>query len=167
MQHCHVKAQRMKYLIPSAMLFSMSLCGCAPGKGPQLMIELCVQGDQGVAEFMSEMRSITASEHMTFVDGGAQTQSELKAVGAKFEKLDTRGSVINFGVDRGDHTMIMGGNLGLPAYQIVVGFSGVEDHEEISRLADVVVKQLSTTWRVQRVPAGTGALPMKACPGKI
>jgi hypothetical protein len=142
------------------------LCGCT-GKRPLLMIQLCVKDDPGVADFMNTMRSIAATEHMTFVDGGAQTQRELKTVGAKFEKLDAPGSVINFGIDRGGHTLIMGGNLGLPTYQIAMGFSGAEDPMEMKRLAEVVVKQLTTRWPVQTVPDGTGALPMEGCPGKI
>jgi hypothetical protein len=131
------------------------------------MIQLCVKDDQGVTEFMNMMRSIAASEHMTFVDGGAQTQRDLKDIGAKFEKLDTPGSVINIGIDRGERTFVMGGNLGLPTYQVVLGFSGEEDREEVLRLADVVAKRLGTVWQVQTVPAGKGALPMKTCPGKM
>jgi hypothetical protein len=131
------------------------------------MIQLCVEDDQGVADFMNIMRSIAVSEHMTFVDGGAETQRELKAIGAKFEKLDIPGSVMNFGIDHGDDTFIMGGNLGLPIYQIAMGFSGVADPAEMRALAAVVKKQLATRWQVQNVPDGTGALPMTTCPGKI
>jgi hypothetical protein len=54
----------------------------------------------------------------------AQTQRDLKDIGAKFEKLDTPGAVINIGIDRRERTFVMGGNLGLPTYQVVLGFSG-------------------------------------------
>ena len=131
------------------------------------MIQLCVQDDQGVSQFMNMMRSIAVSERMTFVDGSAETQRELNAVHAKFEKLDTPGSVINIGIDRGEHNFMMGGNLGLPTYQVALGFSGGEDRAEVLRFADLVVKQLGTVWPVQTVPAGRGALPMESCPGKI
>ena len=140
--------------------------GCTPGKRPLLMIQLCVKDDQGVADFMNAMRAIAASEHMTLVDGSAQTQQELKDIDAKFEKLDTPGSVINFGIDRGDHSLVMGGNLGLPTYQIAMGFSGDEDPKKMKRLADVVAKRLAALWQVQMVPDGIGAFPMKTCPGK-
>jgi hypothetical protein len=132
--------------IPAVILLSTAmLSGCTPGKRPLLMIQLCVKDDQGVADLMNAMR----------------------AIAAKFEKLDTPGSVINFGIDRGDHSLVMGGNLGLPTYQIAMGFSGDEDPKEMKRLADVVVKRLAALWQVQMVPDGTGSLPMKTCPGKI
>jgi hypothetical protein len=113
------------------------------------------------------MRSIAASENMKFVDGGAETQRDLKTIGARMEKLDTPGSVINIGIDRGNRNIMIGGNLGLPIYQVVLGFSGDENPSETQRFADNVVKQLGTRWRVQTVPHGTGALPMRPCPGKI
>jgi hypothetical protein len=131
------------------------------------MIQLCVQDDQGVSQFMNMMRSIAVSERMTFVDGSAQAQRGLKDTGAQFEKLDTPGSVVHIGIDRGGHTLMMGGNLGLPTYQVALGFSGADNTEDVLRFADRVVKKLETTWPVQTVPAGTGALPMKTCPGKI
>ena len=131
------------------------------------MIQLCVKDDRGVADFMNAMRAIAASEHMTLVDGGAQAQRDLKTTGAKFAKLATPGSVINFGIDRGKHSIVMGGNLGLPTYQVAMGFSGAEDPEEMKRFADVVVKRLAMLWPVQMVPDGTGAFPMKTCPGEI
>jgi hypothetical protein len=131
------------------------------------MIELCVRNDQGLADFVDIMRSIAVSEHMMFVDGGAQTQQELRVVGSKFEKLDTPGSVLNFGLERGNDPVIMGDNLGLPQYQIVLGFSGNAEPAEMHRLANVVEQRLGELWQVITVPDGTGALPMNTCPGKI
>jgi hypothetical protein len=153
---------------PAVILLSLAtLSGCTPGKRPLLIIQLCVKDDRGVADFMNAMRAIAASEHMTLVDGGAQAQRDLKTAGAKFAKLATPGSVINFGIDRGKHSIVMGGNLGLPTYQVAMGFSGAEDPEEMKRFADVVVKRLAMLWPVQMVPDGTGAFPMKTCPGEI
>jgi hypothetical protein len=143
------------------------LPGCTPGKPSLFTVQLCLKDDQGVSEFMSMMRSIAISEQMTFVDGGAQTQKELNAIGAKMEKLDTPGSVINIGLERGAHNLVMGGNLGLPAYQVVLGFAADPNPSEAHRFADAVVKRLGSRWEVETVPAGTGALPMKTCPGKI
>jgi hypothetical protein len=160
--------ERARSIFPSLLLSSLALLfGCTPGKPPLLMVQLCLKDDQGVSEFMSVMRSIAHSENMTFVDGGADTQTELKIVGAKMDKLDTAGSVINIGLDRGGYTFMMGGNLGLPTYQVALGFSADPNPSEARRFADVVVKRLGTHWKVEAVPAGIGALPMKTCPGKI
>jgi hypothetical protein len=81
------------------------------------------------------------------------------------DKLQTPGSVINIGIDRGARNVMMGGNLGLPTYQVVLGFSG--EPAEDRRFADMLVKQLSTRWQVETVPVGKGAFPMKTCPGQI
>ncbi len=144
------------------------LLACTPGQRPQLMVQLCVKDDPGVSEFMNMMRSIAVSENMKFVDGSAQTQQELKTIDAKMAKLDTSGSVINIGIDNPHgHTIMMGGNLGLPTYQIALGFGDPENPAEARRLANVVIKQLGRRWPVQTLPTDTGALPMKSCPGKI
>ena len=152
----------------SVSFISLSLLlACTPGKRPLLMIQLCLNDDQGVSTFMSTMRSIADSEKVKFVDGSAQTQRDLKTIGAKMDKLDTPGAVINIGFDRGDRNLMMGGNLGLPTYQVALGFSADPNPSEAQRFADTVVKRLGTRWQVETVPAGTGALPMKTCPGKI
>jgi hypothetical protein len=52
----------------------------------------------------------------------------------------------------------MGGNLGLPTYQIAMGFSGDEDPKEMKRLADVVVKRLAALWQVLRLGVVLAAL---------
>jgi hypothetical protein len=143
------------------------LVGCTPGKPPLLMVQLCLNDDQGATEFTSMMRSIAASENVKFVDGSAETQRELKATGAKMDKLGTPGAVINIGFDRGDLNLMMGGNLGLPTYQVALGFAADPNPSEAQRFADLVVQRLATRWHVETVPAGTGALPMKTCPGKI
>ena len=116
---------------------------------------------------MNMMRSIAVAQNLKFVDGSAETQRDLKAIGATMDKLDTPGAVINIGLDRGDRNLMMGGNLGLPTYQIALGFSGDSNPSEAQRFADMVVQRLSARWHVETVPAGTGALPMKSCPGKI
>jgi hypothetical protein len=156
----------MKSVLLVVLTSLAALCACSPGKRPLLIIQMCVNDDQGVADFMRIMRSIAVSEQMTFVDGGERTQQELKTVGAKDQKLDTPGSVIDFGLERGGDSILMGGNLGLPEYQIAIGFSGADPPKEVLRLADVVEKRLSARWQVLKVPNGTGALPMPTCPGK-
>ncbi len=81
------------------------------------------------------------------------------------DKLQTPGSVINIGVDRDKHNLMMGGNLGLPTYQVALGFSG--ESSEDRQFAEKLVKQLSAHWHVETLPAGEGAFPIKDCPGPI
>lgn len=154
--------------LSSVFLVSLALLlGCARGKQSLLTIQLCLNDDRGVSEFKSIMRSIAVAENLKFVDGSAETQRNLKITDAKFDKLNIPDSVINIGLDRGDRNLMMGGNLGLPTYQVALGFSSDPNPTEAQRFADVVVKRLGTRWQVETVPTGTGALPMRTCPGKI
>ena len=54
-------------------------------------------------------------------------------------------------------------NLGLPNYQVVVGFSDGPNPVEAHRFADLVIKALEEKWRVEIVPDGRGALPLTNC----
>jgi len=160
--------KRTRPHLPLVFLASLALLlGCTHGKPSLLTVQLCLNDDQGVSEFMSMMRSIAVAENLKFVDGGAETQRDLNTIGAKMDKLDTPGAVINIGFDRGNRNLMMGGNLGLPTYQVALGFSGDPNPSEAQHFADIVVKRLGARWQVETVPAGTGALPMKTCPGKI
>ncbi len=160
--------KRARPHLPSVFFVSLALLfGCTNGKPSLLTVELCLNDDQGVSEFMNMMRAIAVAENLKFVDGGAETQRNLKTIGAKMDKLDTPGAVINIGLDRGDRNLMMGGNLGLPAYEVALGFSADPNPSEAQQFADIVVKRLSTRWQVETVPARTGALPMRTCPGKI
>jgi hypothetical protein len=78
------------------------------------------------------------------------------------DKLQTPGSVINIGINRGARNVMMGGNLGLPTYQVALGFSG--EPPEDRRFADMMAKQLGARWQTETVPAGKGAFPMKSGP---
>ncbi len=150
----------------AAVLSSLGLLwGCAPSSPTYLTINVCLKDKQGVSDFLGLLQSIAVSEHLQLVDGSTETQRDLKSIGAKMDKLQTPGSVINIGMNRGAHNVMMGGNLGLPAYQVALGFSG--EPPEDRRFADIVVKQLGARWQIETVPAGKGAFPMKSCPGQI
>jgi hypothetical protein len=154
-----------RYIFSAFLAFFGLLWGCAPSSPTYLTVNVCLKDKQGVSEFLGLLQSIAVSEHMHFVDGSTQTQRDLKSIGAKMDKLQTPGSVLNIGIDRGDHNVMMGGNLGLPTYQVALGFSGEPPADR--RFADMLVKQLGALWEVETVPAGQGAFPMKSCPGQI
>lgn len=105
------------------------------------------------------MKLIAQLEHMNFLDHSAETKRDLKVIGA----LPEQTLVINMGVDREDGVGLGAGNLGLPGYQVVVGFSEGSNPPEAHTFADKVVSRLKTRWNVETVPAGKGALPLKMC----
>ncbi len=154
--------------LPAAILGILTLLfGCTTGTPTILTVQLCLNDDKGVLHFKDLMRSIADSEHMTFVDGSAESQRDLKIAGAKMDKLDRSGSVINIGINQGHENVMLGGNLGLPTYQVVLGFSGIPNSLDAERFPNIVLKQLASFWRIEKLPAGASALPMKNCPGKI
>ncbi len=145
----------------AAVLISLlgMLYGCAPGKRPFLMVQLCLGDERNLSEFTSMMRSIAQSEGMKFVDGSAETKKDLKVIGAPQHP----GPVINMGFDREDGVGLMAGDLGSPDYQVAVGFSEGSNPSGAHAFADRVVSRLKTRWHVETVPAGKGAFPMKTC----
>ncbi|GAO40615.1 hypothetical protein SCH01S_49_00290 [Sphingomonas changbaiensis NBRC 104936] len=111
------------------------------------------------------MRQIAQSENLRFIDGSAKTADALKVMGAdKYLKSDPARS-INVGIV-GDRGMgVTAGNLGLPPYQVALGFTEGSDAAKAHRLSSHLVAALSQYWNVEIVPKGRGASPMKACDG--
>jgi hypothetical protein len=107
---------------------------------------------------MDTMRTIADTEHMQFIDGGALTQKSLATM-----NVSPNYQLIYVGV-KGDQGISMeGGNMGLSAYEVALGFSGGSNPSEAHRFADVVVEKLRKKWPVYTVPPGHGATSMKDC----
>jgi hypothetical protein len=148
--------------IAAILLSSGALLGCAPPKQSFLTIQICLGDEKNFKEFMTIMRSVAQSKHMKFIDGSAQTKADLETM--EFRKPNEANPVINIGIDDGGgHNLLMGGNLGLPGYQIAMGFGEGIHPSEAHSLADEVVGRLKTRWQVFTVPPGKGAFPLKSC----
>jgi hypothetical protein len=143
------------------------LCGCSSGKPPALMVQLCLQDDQGVSDFQDLMQSVASSEHMKFVDVSADTQEKLKVIHAKYAKLATASSVINIYIESDDRLVVTADNIDLPTYQVSVDFTGGLSPIDKQRFIDVLVPKLRAHWQVDTVPAGVRPFAMKSCPGEI
>lgn len=143
------------------------LCGCSSGKPPALMVQLCLQNDQGVADFQDLMQSVASSEHMKFVDVSADTQEKLKVIHAKYAKLATASSVINVYIESDDRLVVTADNIDLPTYQVSVDFTGGLPAADKQRFVDALVPKLRARWFVDTVPAGVRPFAMAACPGEI
>lgn len=148
-------------------VIGMALClqGCSRTQESFLTIQACLVDQQGVAQFLSTMRAIAKSENLKFVDGSAETGSALKTIGAdKYLEGDTA-LTIHVGIEGEGGMGVTAGNLGLPPYQVALGFTAGSDAAKANRLSDRVVQALSQRWYVETVPQGKGALPMKTCGG--
>jgi hypothetical protein len=109
------------------------------------------------------MRSVAQSENLQFIDNSTQQAQELKDVGAdKAFNRDVSGA-IDLHIEGENGLGVTAGNLGLPPYQVGLGFTEGRDPTEAHRLANRLIGSLSQHWNVQRVPSNQGILPMKGC----
>ena len=101
---------------------------------------------------------------MLFIDGSAKTAQNLRLMGAdKALKIDS-GKSINVAIVSDDTVVVMGGNLGLPAYQVALGFGAGSDPARAHSLSRRLIKAFSQRWQVEAIPVGQGVQPMKTCP---
>ena len=142
---------------------ALMLCDCEQGKRPFLMVQMCVQNNAGAAQLVGELKAVADSKGMEFTDNSAETKRGLEAIGHPDRQRADGSPVINVGVLREDGMGIGAGNLGLPGYQVALGFSEGSDKLEARRFADEVIKRLEQHWRVETVPAGSGAMPKPDC----
>ena len=143
------------------------LSGCSSGKPPALMVQMCLQDDQGVSDFLNVMQSVATSEHMNFVDVSADTQEKLKVIHAKYAKLATPSSVINVYIESDNRLVVTADNIDLPTYQVSVDFTGNLSPVDKQRFVDVLIPRLRAQWPVDTVPVGIRPFAMKSCPGQI
>jgi hypothetical protein len=140
-----------------------ALAGCGEGKHPFLIAQICLGDAENLATFTREMRIIAQAENMRFIEGSAETKADLAVIDPEGISHELDGPVIHMGVERGDGMGVDAGNLGLPGYQVALGFSEGSSPDEARRFARTVVSRLARRWHVKTVPPGVGAQPMRGC----
>lgn len=144
---------------------ALILQGCSKMQEPFLMVQMCIVDQTGVAQLKGVMRSIAKLEDLTYIDNSAQQGANLKTMGAdKLLKQDAALAIDVYLKGKGG-MWVSAGNLGLPPYQIALGFTEGTDAAKAHRLSDRLVKALAQLWHIETVPQGKGALPMKTCGG--
>ena len=152
-------------LVLVALALAGFLEGCTAEKRPFLIAQICLASSQDLSDFTRELQSIAQLQRGRFIDRSADTKKGLAAIGyASAER--TKGSpVVNMGVDLGQGVGVTVSNLGLPGFQVALGFSEGSQPREAHRFAEAVIERLETRWRVRTVPnpAVSGAHPMPGC----
>lgn len=139
------------------------LAGCAQGKRPFLIVQLCLNDQQNLALFKSMMKSVADAKSMTFLDRSSRTEADLKASGKVLDRLKQGTPIVNLGIDGKDGIGMSATNVGLPTSQLALGFSEGSRPSEARKFADEVVAQLQRVWHVEVVPEGKGAIPLQTC----
>lgn len=152
-----IKHMKLYFVLAVTVLMLCTFEGCT-GKRPFLIVEVCLNDEKGLEQFTDLMRSIAQSEHLKFIDGSAETQHDLTML-----KANKNARAINLDIEREDGLGVGAGNLGLPTYQVALGFSEGSNSLESRKFADMVIGELKKKWNVEDVPSGQGAQPMKAC----
>jgi hypothetical protein len=143
---------------------SLLLTGCAPGKRPFLMVQMCLSNEQGVEEFIDELRSIAAADKLEFIDNSSNAERGLNETGYVGNERTGGSRVMDIRVVRRDGMGIGATNVGLPGYQVAMGFAeGGSTAVEAQDFAKRVLSRLKKRWSVELVPTGAGAGPMAAC----
>lgn len=117
-----------------------------------------------MASFISEMQSLARAENMKFIDNSENTARQLQASGYEAKERTHGSYVINIGVQRSDGMGVTAGNLGLPGFEVALGFSQASDAVAANAFADRVKARLAAHWDLVTVPAGAAAKPLGGCP---
>ena len=128
-----------------------------------MTIQFCVHDRAGAAELVSDLKDIASLKHIKFSDSSTSTANDLEASGYRGRERIDGSPVINVGVLRNDGLFVGGGNLGLPGYQVQLGFTEGSDRTQSNRFAEEVVARLRRRWPVRALSPGSAATPMADC----
>jgi hypothetical protein len=145
-------------------VMTAAISACAEGKRPFLMVQICLGDARNLALLKQEMRAVAQIESMRFIDGSAETKRGLDIVDKEGAAHELNGPVIHMAVERPDSMGVGASNLGLPGYQVVLGFSEGSNPQEARQFAGRVVDRMAANWRIHTVAPGTGAMPLEDCP---
>lgn len=139
-----------------AAVLALAASSCT-GERSSTIVQLCLGDEQGLASFKQLLQAIARSEQLTFIDGSDATRRDLEAIGSDLG----RPPVIHMAMEREDGTGLTAANLGLPGYQVAVGFAPATTRP----FADRVIRELKVHWPVTVVPhpQTRGALPLQGC----
>jgi hypothetical protein len=161
MDQLHLTTRTAFVVVTTTLL--LALTSCTEGKKPFRVVQFCVHDSAGAVQLINELKQLAATEHLEFFDSSKATEKDLKDIGYRGRERSDGSPMINVGSLRNDGLGVGGGNLGLPGYQVALGFSKGSDNAEAQRFADRVVDQLNRQWRVQVLPAGASANPKADC----
>jgi hypothetical protein len=152
-----------QHKMPFACVAALALVGCrSPGEGPFLQVQFCLTGTAGADELKRVLRQVARDEGLKFTDRSAETEAELRGSRDLPPTIQRSFPIINVSMRGGDDTGLGAVNAGLPANQVVIGFSPHTAKEQA--FAKRTVQRLQQTWKLVRVPEGKGAFPLKNCP---
>jgi hypothetical protein len=153
---------RTLFILP---LFLMTCClsNCSGAKESFLTVEMCVVNDAGINQLRKILEITARKEHLQFVDNTADAQHDMTVTSQTNRDLVEAHRLFHVAVQRSDGMGVTATNLGLPKYQVVLGFTDGADHGTAKAFADRMVMVLASQWKITTIPPRKGATPMRNC----
>jgi len=148
-----------------AMGISIFLDGCGRSQEAFLTVGVCAGDQGGVEQVLETMRATAKSAGLKFIDQSAETRANLENVDANKSLKYGADSLVDAHIEGAGGMGVTASNLGLPPFQIALGFTAGSDSAKGHHLADQLVRALSERWHVQKIPEGEGVRPLKECGG--
>ena len=134
--------------------------GCI-GRHSFLTIQMCLESEQGVADFKAVMEDLSGHNGMKFIDGSEKAQKNSIEM-----NVAPNYPIIFFGAKSRDNYGFQAGNTGLSAFEVAIGFGEGSNPQAARQFAARVIDALQQRWEVHTVPPGQGAFPRGDCPSK-
>ncbi len=137
------------------------LTGCrVSGSHPQQQVQFCLTEEQNGDELRRTLQQVAQEHQMRFTDRSEDTENELRSFPDLLPEVRRSFPIINVSVSRPDGLGVGGGNSGLPANQIGLGFTAGADSGQTRVFTQDVLARLERKWDV--FPA-QGLVPLKHC----
>lgn len=157
----------MRTALPASLLL-LAVGSCGSAERPFRMVQFCLADTNEIDELKTIVRSVAASNALTFHDRGVEAEAELISAAKDQKDLPVAHPTLMISARASDGRMgFSAGNFPEAASQVVVGFSKGADKTVARKLSDNVVQALGKHWRIYEVPnvAESGAFPLKDCDG--
>ncbi len=151
--------------LASLITIAILIEGCSPTQTAFRSLQICVVDQRGVAILKGLMREAAAFERLQFIDNSARQGRDLKYIGADGLLKRDASLAIDIHIEGNGGMGVTAGNLGLPAYQVAIGFTEGADPAKAHRLAARLIQVLAKQWQVETISVHKGAMPMKSCGG--
>lgn len=147
---------------------SILIAGCGAAQRNNRIVQFCVHDTAGVDDLRTVLRSFADAQSMTFIDNSAQTQADLQRIGVESPPQPEGEPLINMGINGPSGLGVTAGNLGLPGYQVALGFTEGTNAPKGKAFSDALVRELDQRWELVEVPNPDerGAFPLSNCDGE-
>lgn len=147
---------------------SILIAACGAAQRNNRIVQFCLYDTAGIDDLRSVLRSFADAQSMTFIDNSGQTEADLRQIGVASPPLPEGEPLINMGINGPSGLGVTAGNLGLPGYQVALGFTDGTNPTKGTAFADALVRELDQTWELVEVPNPDqrGAFPLPNCDGR-